>query len=440
VPITLLPPDGVLEANENTVELSFDEIRGADVEIQKDKTHVVDQVVAYGARRTNTFTEKFGTGLFDGLQPGWTDEEKANYETAGSTHVNYPADTEIAARRRWHARARQQENASSVFRTWKLNPELQYPPGDTDDYRMFFGSVRLATRMPFADNVDYSGARISSGNTVWDAKARKGLRPPLVYIKSPTGKYVRLDRLGRNEKVEPESDADVRDWTATIRIPREGQEVVIDTQAAPQHVLAWNDFNPRTEDEDEHGHWQWKDAKATLTIYDERFAEGRYPADDSISETDAKRVLRIRAGNNYRLDYVAGLTTVDIDPDGNEIKTGLRGYVNDDRKLLQSVAQAAFQWYNRERNALRVKTPYVYAARQVRLGDFVTSVNQGIVHHEINAIITQYEVHATHAIGEDMPDELPPMQFLMHTAFGELDYLRLRAVGVKGRRKDKGQV
>lgn len=431
VPIELLSPGGTIEANTNTVEFSFDKHFSADVTWQADTSHSIDQVIAYGARRTTTFTALFGFGLTsDHFRRAWTNEQEDEYELAGSDQPGYPAEEEVAERRRWHSLYRSQDSVRNVYSKWELNPYATFPPGDADDYEAFYGAVRLLTYIPLSEGVSYSSTTPDSETT--------NRRRPLVILEVPdqAGKYVSLTEIGRNGETEPRSEADVRDWSATIRIPKDGRSFTVDVAGAPQHTLAFDDFQPLPEDEVTHGHWNWPDMKATVAITDDRFAEGRYPADDDVASLDAKRTIRIQAGSNYRLDYLASDTIVDLGPDGTPFTVLAGTYTRDDRPKLVQIAKAAYQWYSRQRNAIRVRWPWDDQAGQLRLGQYITAMSQNEVSQPVGSLITQLEVTSLTDFGEEPRLDMPPMTTSIHTSFGELDYLRLRAVGAKGKKKE----
>jgi hypothetical protein len=441
VEIELLPPDGKIDQNQNTVHFAFDNHASADVVSQSDTSHSVDQVIAYGARRTNTVTLEFGTSTGDFFRSGWTEEQKEEYETAGSDKSGYPDEAEVAERRRWHSLYRAKDTVRTVFSRWVLNEKANYPPNDPDGYRMFFGAVRLMPYLPLLEGVKYDGLALASTSFNFPEGVNKlDRRPPLVVIEIPDqpGKYVKLNDIGRNGETEPRSDADVRDWSATIRIPKDGHSLTIDVARAPQHTLAHDTFSPREEDEITHGHWDWRTMKATVAIADERFAEGRYPEDNDVPDLDAKRTIRIPAGINYRLDWVAEQTIVEVDPDGNPLTVNATdgGYINDDRPKLNQIAKAAYQWYSRERNAIRVRWPWDDQAGQLRIGQYITAMTQNGIAQPIGSLITQLELSSLTDYSDEPRDSMPPMMTSIHAAFGELDYLRLRAVGAKGKKKD----
>lgn len=422
-----------LKPNTDWANYRFDQHWSADVIYQVDTSHSVDQVVGYGARRTNTWTADFGISTADHIKRGWDlTKEQPKYELGGSDHPLYPPESELALRREWHAIARAQEDTSNVFRRFVLRETLDYPPTTDDDYKQFFGNVRILPTIPFYESTDYGGYKIANGLVEYENETNKlERRPPLVLIEVPNepGHYVELLKMGRGGDVEIIDEADVRDWGANIRIPADGQSLQVDITRAPQHTIAYGDFHPRPEDEMVHGHWDWKTMKATICVADDRFCEGRYPKDDDVTPRDFKRIMRIPCGENYKLDWVKANTIANLDAAGVPILVDGDGFINDNRPQLENIARTAYGWYSQERNAIRVRWPWDTPVEQVHLGQFVRFLQNGIFGLEVFSTVTQIEVMALHSVSDQPRLDLPPMQVTIHTDFGELDFLRLHSHG-----------
>lgn len=435
--IILVPePDeeGQIPANPNTLDIDLTYDSAAEVALQAETEHKVDQVVAYGARRRNICTIAFDENLFDpSFQKGWDTDQQGVYELAGANDAEYPAASEIAERRRWHARARGREEVKPVFRkfvitpTWQIDPANAYPVDDFDNYTQNYDTIRIDPILPFVDGVDYSGF-----NLIYDTLDKKGQgprlpRPPLVVIKVPgeTDKYVRIQDIGKASLIEQLGLEDIRTWSADVRVPKDGKTLEIDVYGAPQHAIAYGTFNPRSEDLQEHGQWDWRTCMATVALLDDRYAEGRYPADDDVEETDAKRVIRVRAGATYRQDFVAEDTVADLTDSGTLKKVSLRAYVQDDTPKLRSIAQAAYAWYSRTRRAMQVSTTFYDPAEKIKLGHYVRSILRAGVQYPVESVVSEIVVRGWGFVGDEPRADLPPLKVTIHTAFGELDYARL---------------
>lgn len=443
-------PDVEEEATipQNTDDIGFTTTGhwSADVVVQSDTTHSVDQVICYGARRTNTRTLDFGNSTADQFKRGWTPAEQVVYERGGSDHANYPPASEIAARQAWSAYARSRENVAHVFKRFQLNHLLQWPGNmDGEDYWQYFGNVRLLPSIPLKEATDYSNYQ-PGGNVVDLKKERVYLerRPPMVIIEIPgkPGKFADLAKLGRGGHIEVIVEDDVRDWAAVIRTPKDGHSITVDCTRAPQHTIAYGDFKLLPEDELVHGHWEWQKMQATVCFSDDRFCEARWPEQDEKEKEDGAlrgldfvRVLRIPCGANYRLDYVAGETIIDLDPDGDPIRVSADATLRDDRDKLKNIARSAYGWYSQTRRAIRMRLPWHDFMGQVRLGQFVTSLEAGS--YVVGSIISEIEVSAISYEGQEPRNDLPPMQATIHTAYGELDFLRLHAHGARRAKREK---
>lgn len=422
-----LPSGETIIANQDTVDMDWSNSATTSIVQQTDTSHKVHQVIAYGAKRTNTFTGTFGAASTDHFQPGWDSTQESTYEAAGSGHADYPSSSEVAERRRWHARFRGREEVKPVYRRWTVNDTLDWPKDDPDNYGCFFENVRLIPTLPFLAGVDYS---VSTPTFPGNGELER--RGPLVIIKVPgssPARYVKLDEIGRAGFTEGTDEQDIRDWSATVRIPKDGKTLTIDVVGAPQHTIAYADFTPRTEDEQDHGQWDWNTITATVSMEDERFAEGRYPADADVDITDAKRIIRIPAGKNYRLDWISDDCTLDLDDNGALI-TRLSGYYhNDSTEILTDVAAQAYTWYSLTRQSVRVYTTWDAPCNLLNLGDFVTAItHKTLADTAVNAVISQIELEAFHYVGQEpREEEMPTMKMRLSTAHGELDWAHLKA-------------
>jgi len=430
----------VIVPNDDTDQLRFDEHFSADVVLQIDSSHSVDQVVCYGARRTNTATMDFGMSTSDQFRPGWTPAEQVLYELGASTHPNVPPVEEVAERQQWHAWRRSREDVNHVFMRYQLNHLLRFPPDDSE-YWQFFGDVRLLPSIPLKEATDYSGYKIET-RTVDLTKERELLetRPPLVMIEVPNlaGRYVDVARMGRGGNIEAVENDDVRDWAAIVRVPKDGNTLTVNTTRGPQHLLAFPDFHPQPEDEMVHGEWDWKTMRATVSFADDRFCEVAYPPNEELGDIEFARTMRIPCGAQYRLDWVRQDTVIDLDAEGYPITVATSAYIKDDTDRLHKIARSAYEWYSRTRSAIRVTFPWDAPAHLLHLGMYITHLDQSDTRHEVQAAITQLEIHAVHHEGELPPRHaLPPMRMVLHTAFGELDFLRLHAHGAKRARRER---
>jgi hypothetical protein len=434
-PISLPFNSAEIPANTFTIDLDFDEDNTAEIVEQIDTAHAMDQVIAYGARRRNVSTGVPGTSTGDMFKAGWTSSQETAYEAGGSGDAGYPAAGETTERRYWHAHSRALEAVKDVFKRFVLR-KMNHPIGDSDGYANWFPNVRLQKTLPFYKGVDYTTSSIGSGSWSYPDVGRLEEREPFVIIEIPgsADHFVDMSLLGRGGKNPVTNENDIRDWSATVRIPSDGHTLSIDVVGAPQHTIAHGTFTALAEDEDDHGQWDWRKIKATVAILDERYAEGRYPEDISVATTDAKRSIRVPAGEQYKLDWVAADTIVDLNPDGTVVEISAAGFVNDSRNDLRDIAKASFTWYAKTRHALRVRTDWQPPAQNLHIGQYCTFLLVDDVPMEIGALVTQLEIQAYSFTGEEPRPDLPPVKLTITTAFGELDFLHLRS-GVTRRNK-----
>ena len=426
-----LDDDSVIPANPNLIAIDTRDVNGSVQIEQEDVSHAVDQVVAYGAKRTTTFTGSFGERTDNAeFIKSWTTESEQKYEIAGSDQPGYPDPFELLERKRWHNVSRSQPELADVWSRWQLNLDINFPIGDPDDYVGFPGEIQIQPRLKLRSGVDYAGTLIGGQAVVFPENETDPL-PPLVSVQVPSSvggdaKFRFVTDIGRGANLEVDDERDTEDWTASVRASRNGRSLGIRVNGAPQHVIADTSFTGRPEDADEqHGQWDWQTMEATVTIEDDRYATGIYP-ENVIPDVSAVRTMRIKAGSEYRVDYVSKDTVVAIDDDGTKKTTTTGGYLQDDREKLATLAEQAYQWYSRTRRSIQIKAPYDTPWEAVKVGHFITKASRlGQYDYDVNSMVTQLTVEVLHGWGDRPQRELPPARVTMDTSFGELDFLRL---------------
>ena len=435
------------------------------VVMQEDRTHRADQVIAYGARRRHVCTLRFNLEM----APGWDSQQETAYESGMTTDPSYPSSTEVEERQRFVKNARRKEEHRSVYSRFVLDRTYKFleDVGDPDGYQMFFDNLMIEPRLPLITDADFGGNAVDSGNVVQHGDGPWPEREPLVYIEKPLdpSKYVRVEDMAATADNEVVNEEEVTDFSCSVRVPKDGKNIILRVNGAPQHAIAFGTFSPISGvDEEVFGEWDWRSINATVSLRDERYCQQTYPPDEQTNRNSVKRLIRIAAGSQYRQDYIAGGTTVDLDDEGTEIRVNDRGgYIRDDSEKLLGVAKLAYQWYGRDRVVLRLTGTYDSPCNQLRIGQYVKSihrtddpnvasrqfmaqwrfrehrrrlpwieetvfVNPDIeMEEEINSLLTQFSIQMTHEDDGDEPrNDLPPMKFSLQTAFGELDLVHLR--------------
>lgn len=438
----------VLRPNTNIVELIYDQSQNTATSIRTTRTQRYDRIVIRGARRTSTATWVVDTGY---LTPEWSSTEETAYENAASGVTGYSGWDTLKQQQR-NAEVRASEELSAVFSWFKLpdtwagqNLEVATTsthivfPSDVDATaveKQCIHEVMWENYIPLYEHVDYSGTKIADES--FTNPRVKVYRTPKAFFKIPTdARWIAGDKIATLSEAsgDPVNDGRSFRWSAHVYMQPESRTLEVRVSGEPQHVIAATDFTKLSADRDV-GDWDYKSKKMaiTATLRDNRYAEGKYPADGfgDTSFTDTQYGYVVYAGDAFRLDYVVPTTVIDVETDGTLI-TSTGGYVRDDRDLLNALARVAYEWWNQERVILTLSTTQLTSA--IRPGYFVESVGTvGTSHRQtVNTVIS--EVRIVWPLLDPGQMETPVMQVV--TGAGELDPMTLapRQVDIMTRSK-----
>jgi hypothetical protein len=426
----------VLLQNENVRSLYYDYNQSTTALLRQSRVAKFDQVVVRGARRTSTATFHVGSQF---LEPAWTGTEESAYEAAASGVAGYAGWDRLQQMQR-NAEVRSSELLSSVFSWFRLPDDW---PGTTLDtasaaaYYVFIGET-VSTKsdqyihdvvwepyIPLYEHVDYSGTKIAS-ETVTDAPINV-YRQPKVFFKVPTdARWVAGDAIAN--LMESTGDADDAEgdgknfrWSAHVRTQPDTRTLEVRVAGEQQHVIAKTDFSPLTAIDRQLGEFDYQSKKmfVTATLRDNRYAEGKYPEDDSVGDSsliDCQFGYVIFAGDAYRQDYVVPTTVLDVATDGTFITT-TGGYVRDDTDLLRALARVTYEWWNQDRNILTLTTTELTSA--ISIGDYIDTIGTAATGHRVavNTVISQLRIAWPRLEGNSLGS--PVME--LTTGAGELD-------------------
>lgn len=402
----------VLLQNTNVRTLLYDYNQSTTALLRQSRVAKFDQVVVRGARRTSTATFHVGDGF---LEAAWTGDEETAYETAASGVTGYGTMDRLEQQQR-NAEVRGREALSHVFSWFRLPDDWGGTVLDTASATAYYVFIEdsLSTRakqyihdvvweptLPFYEHVDYSGSIIADGTHADPAVRVKRL--PRVFFKVPTDdRWVPGDIM--RTLAESTYDPDDNDggdgknfrWSAHVIIQPDTRTLEVRVGGEEQHVIAKTDFDPLTGDDRNLGAFDYLDKKMfiTATLLDNRYAEGKYPADDGVGDSsliDCQFGYVIYAGDDFRQDYVVPTTVLDVDTEGAFITTD-GGYVRDDTDLLAALARITYEWWNKDRQILTLATTQLTSALDI--GDFIDTIGTtGTGHAEqINTVISELRI------------------------------------------------
>lgn len=415
------------------------------VALHENDIQKVDQVRVRGARRTSTCTVSDDDLT---IGKGWPSDLENEYE-AGYTG-DLGTDPSKQAQQIAHAEIRDADRLATVFRRFAIPAAWDQTVGNglgeltgearkavflkdpslTEKYLVCPRELELAPTLPINAGFDWSdiggpedGHRTDPDKL--DDSAHNRL-PALVLFKLPykedpddvdeADRYVQVDTIGQRGRIAIIKQQAPMHWSGRVEVPHQDRAVVIDAQGAPQHIMAYADFDPLPVDE-EVGWWDWRSALFTVCIYDDRFAEGVVPKDAAADAalTNVRRELVIDAGDAYRLDYIVPLTVIGIDRTTRGLlRCELGGWINDDRKLLTARALMIFKYYGVTRRSLSLTTSLLTS--QLSIGDYIISIGRETDPREVGTVIN--EITLTIPGGNATAG---PPQIHYTTAFAEIE-------------------
>lgn len=401
--------------------------------------HQYDQVILRGGRRGAVFSVSYTDGT---LKAGWDTAEQDEYNDGASGEGDYPNNND--ERRIYNRLARQAERLARVYRAFVLPTDWDGKAGDgeggtkkfvcprldedgepmEEGLPLWLPGLRLQDRLPLLRDGDYSGTNILSPSgipVVTPDKMRSEYMEPQVYVPMffDTGKWARLNDLCESDPLIRLSRGAGR-WQVRPRSLDSGLGLSLEVFGAEQHMLALNEF-VEADSSDEPAEVDWQQFIATVYMLTDEPVEGRYPEnllDASPGDpTRAARVLEIELRERVHLDYVVPGTVVGALV-GDLKRSTSGGFVRDDRPRLKRLARLAYEWYSRERHALRVTIARLVgvttdntsaAADTVRLGDLITELGAGWTLQTVNTPITSIQLDFLSGVT------------LVQTDFAELD-------------------
>ncbi len=432
-----------LLANPSLYHINLTQSAESTIAVTYDGAGTYDQVIVEGARRRSCFTISYDDLT---LVEGWTIAQDTAYSLGASADAGYPPAAEVDKRRARNAAVRNSDALRDVYRRYKLHTPWDFKAGDgeggaqnpvfledthvdmPDDwqaaYRPYESTLSLLPTLPLKGNVDYSVYVL--GGTIIDGRLRLEERTPIVVMQLPddSGKWMHIEKIGLQGDLPTTNTSDNKRWSASTRVNTREQDpaIYINVTGQPQHVIASTDFVPLSEDRDL-GSYDWRNMAATVAVEEDRRVFGAWPdsRDLRLPELDAVRILRIQAGDAYRLDYMPVNTILGVDEEsGALVKSNIPQWINDARDKLRNVAKLAYQWYGQQRRTVQLSTRRIFA--DIHVGDVVLSVERTAAEDiDVATVVSQITIEIPLTKGEQPS---PPLMTLV-TAYAELDPLRV---------------
>ena len=425
-------------ANASTLQVTTADAQDTNTVVQASTSKRVQQVIVKGAKRETCLTAEVQreTGTDNALVPAWQISEATAYNIAASNSVGYAAlsDEEKAQR---NAAVRADNEYADVYKTFVLYPrwnrDLNTTAGSKSwvfqaenpsysssatppnanaeeyiEYHPWWQDLQIKNVLPFKQDFDYTGA-----NPVTDEDAELEFRRPLVLFKVP----------GRNEYLVAENMANAGSpsWSVEVNLAKDGQGISLNVVGEQQHAIANSDLGSFvTAGEPLPEPFKYEEAKLTISIEEDRYAEGRYPPDGNLpSSADVIRRKIIYAGDTYRKVQLVGRVTVGVNDDGSVKQTQQSMRIDghwlvDDTDKLKALAQLASLYYATDRKVFRLSSARPSALPAV--GQLLTAANG----ETMNSVVSQISLQTP--LSESL--SLTSSSYEITTTLGEIDPLQ----------------
>jgi len=380
-------------------------------------------VRAVGARQGRCFSI---SPADDTLEADWTAGEEAGYEAAASGEAGYGA-LDRSEKERRNARARASELYSRVYSHFRLPTNWDGRAGDgiggeknvvsIDEFHgeIFFNpdpfnpldfdyaprqhwrpGIVFENWLPLRAGHDYSGDKISDGAIVDNTPPGKlpDYLRPLVLIKvsdngagAPATEYQHVELLNAEGELELIAARGGRDWSCDTRMQEANAGIVVRvTKPGAQHLIAAADFTPLTGVREEPVDLDWRDNLiATVFWLDDSYCEGVYPPQQGDFPVGIHDELRIDLGDAYRKDYVVPGTVVGV-ANGQLVHSDSGGFIRNDTRRLENVAEVAYMYYRRPRQAFSIMLKHVW--QPYPIGDLIRRIGSGSTTEDVNCCVT----------------------------------------------------
>ena len=401
-----LSGDGnILPANANQIALNFDsELDVKSVEVTNQGKRNYHKVTCRGARQTCTFT----VGIIDEtLTNDWTDEAEQAYKDAAKDSDGYDALT-FAKKADRNDAARHSDLLARVYSYFKIPSDWDGKSGDGDTAAKAYaianisttGSVtggvplttqglRLLNRTRLKLGVDYTSPSTPVDNTP-EGRLEEFIPPfAILQVESEPDRYQYCDKMQKSKFHAGGTAVSTSISTPyQLRMQSHAPGFIVNAGGDVQHTIAKDKFDGTNGGVDEPSkvktEVRWESLRATVCAEADFYAFGQSSVDPLPAGVPIEELV-IDMGDDYRLDFIAANTIVDL-KDGIPILADSAAILRDDRETLSDVARIAFQWYREDRQQLTVE--FRQQRNLFSLGQLITTIGEGTTQSTINTVIS----------------------------------------------------
>lgn len=404
-----LPSEGTIPANRDQQTLDFDQQRDVeDVIVAEAGSRIYHQVIARGARMTSTCTlGNIPTAEIFELVIDWDDAiVQFEYEEGAEDATAEESDG-----------FRKSERFYRVYQAFRLSEDWDFKSSDGADAERDWTFPVLSSTGSVLDTLpvhleglrvdrltrlkrgwDYEDASDPEETQPTDTEAE--YMPMFAIVQVATGneltpedpgypgtnpdKYQFIDKLNKSE-FEGDHTAVSGNIHTTFDIgPQQNVPGVLLRAHGMSHAIALNHFEGDTASEPE---VDYDTLRVTCTLEADAYCEAKWPADVDLPADKPLQKLLLHVGEEYRLDFLAANTVVDLE-NGEPVLTN-GGVLRDDRDHLQDIARVAYEWYQLGRLPLTVR--FKNTRNLFRLGMLITTIGTSTTLETINTVVSMIE-------------------------------------------------
>ncbi len=399
-----LPSTGTIPANRDQQSLDFDGERDVENVITAEVgSRIYHQIICRGARMTSTCTlGNVDSETITELIHDWADtpvDMQAGYNHAAADTTGYDALAEDEQAKRNDA-FREAETWYRVYTAFRVSPDWDGKSGDgkaaTRDWTFPQLSATGTIEGSLVFNVNglrlLNHTRLKRGWNYADtasivettpAETEAEYMPLFAIMQVATGtsdKYQFVEKMNEHDFVEGDLVSAKISTSYSVRTQQNVPGVLV-TGHGSQHACAlnhWSGAEPTANDPQV----DYETLRVTATLEADTYCEARYPEDADLPASVPLQKLLLYVGDEYRLDFLAANTVVDLN--NGDLVTTNGGLLRDDRKHLQDVARAAYEWYKLDRRPIKVT--FRQLRNLWRLGMLITTIGSGSVQTNVNTV------------------------------------------------------
>lgn len=393
-PITL-PSLGTLPANRDQQTLDLEQQRDVeDLVVAEHGSRYYHQIIARGERMTSTVT--FGV---DEIITDWDFDVGAEYAagTGGTAAENdafrlaerfYRVANAFRLTASWDGKS--SDGGGVVARNWSF-PILSDNGSIINTLPFHIDGLRILNHTRLKRGWDYED--ISSIGETTPAGTEAEYTPAFVIIQVATAASGTNDKFQFSDKMsKTEFEGNAVPVSGNIRTSyhlysqQNTPGFLLRPSNGVNHALALNHWigAGATEHDPE---VDWETIRITCTLEADTYAEHKWPADVDLPEDVPLQKLVIYVGDEYRLDFLAANTVVDLD-NGEPVLTN-GGVLRDDRPHLRDIARVAYEWYSAARYPITLTIRNII--NTFRLGMMITTIGSGETQQQVNTVVSMIE-------------------------------------------------